>query len=509
MSQSPGLSPHSSHPAMEVSLDLTTLSDSSAKPPSKMVLKVFDRRFALHSRERKKLKPSTYESEDRYHDYVASGCTPEGFDAIWDEREANYEMGIEDDPPNLLEHILATQMHAAFDNECAAYNRLKDLQGQHIPIFYGVSRFLDDSSVPGLDRSVRGILLEVIPGVRLRHVDPTLVNVDILVRSALNIIDLYNERDVLNMLTGLWHCLVKPDHSGVIMIGLSQTRLRGDQEDDKEWMLQKRSEDEEGAIGCNARWKLDWDYVPTYKYGVNREGDDCELTLTCQPSPSTTARSNFERSTDQRPNISSSGLYSDAEERRIGATQSTPTPVGLLHDASLGPLPRRSSLAGRALSLRVGGAPRLRLLPLFGTNSPRLDDEPKALPPSIVSLLSHLTYSYTGSEGGKTGGCPGWDGASVDTEDEGLSAVREEGEETLGELSVFGEEEGEEERPQEGEEQEEGEDEWEGYGIERGQDSPQTITHAPGSTRAPITSPSHATTPHASNLESSNMTSDS
>jgi len=270
--------PFTVSPVMKVRLDYDKLaaplslgSSSDGNLPREMVLKLFDRRFALNYREDYHLKPLTFELEAQYAAYVASGAAPVDLPSLLAVREALYE-NKEDAPPELLEHRVALTVEPFFESECAAYDRLSELQGRCIPTFYGTPRFCDDMDAPNIDRSVRGILLEFIPGKQLSSIDPSLVDKDRILSSCWQILDSYSDIGVLNWDVRLGNFIVKPDGS-VVMIDLAQTRVRGEAESDEDWRRAKRLEDEEGAVGCIAWSRFGWEYTPTHKYGFISDED--------------------------------------------------------------------------------------------------------------------------------------------------------------------------------------------------------------------------------------------
>ncbi|KAG8730062.1 hypothetical protein FRC10_003165 [Ceratobasidium sp. 414] len=258
---------------MRVSLDSITSPRTSSRAhppsdlPSEMILKVYDRRFAYSMREYRSAKLPTYDSEASYYRYISSGRAPEGIDAINAERDIYFDRKL-DDPPELLEHLLATKISPYFDSE-----RLSDLQGHYIPIFYGATRFIGGLSIPDLDPPVRGVLLEVIPGIILDTIQPHLVNIDALISDAIRIVDLCGDTGILNKDVRLGNFIVKHDGS-VVMIDFALARLRGMEEDDLAWKRAKWGEDEEGCIGYIAERWYQWPYVPTRKYAVKAEDDD-------------------------------------------------------------------------------------------------------------------------------------------------------------------------------------------------------------------------------------------
>ncbi|KAG9121969.1 hypothetical protein FRC07_001835 [Ceratobasidium sp. 392] len=245
--------PFTISPAMKVSLDspaCTQVADRPTLPfklPSELVFKVYDRRFALALRKRYSLQPPTYESEARYSQYVASGRAPVGATAVSDEIDAACTDGTESCPPELLELLATTKIHPHFESERAVYQRLENLQGRDIPIFFGSTQFLDGSPVPGLSLSVPGVLLEAIPGITLEDVDPRSIDVSAVLNSALRIVDTCGDLGVLNRDVRLGNFIVKPD-SSVVMIDFAQTRFRRADKNDLDWKRAKWSEDEEGSL---------------------------------------------------------------------------------------------------------------------------------------------------------------------------------------------------------------------------------------------------------------------
>ncbi|KAG9087576.1 hypothetical protein FRC06_002471 [Ceratobasidium sp. 370] len=240
--------------------------------PSEMILKVYDRRFAYSMRKHHDAKPPTYESEASYYRYAASGRAPQGVSAINAELNTYFRRKL-DDPPELVEHLLATKIGPYFDSECAVYRQLLDLQGSCIPIFYGATQFVGGLSIPDLDPPVRGVLLEFIPGISLDTIRPHLVDLDAVISNTIRIVDLCGDMGVLNRDVRFGNFILKPNGS-VVMIDFAHARLRGMEEGDMAWKRAKWGQDEEGCIGYIAQRWYQWPYVPTRKYAVKAEDDD-------------------------------------------------------------------------------------------------------------------------------------------------------------------------------------------------------------------------------------------
>ncbi|CCO35620.1 hypothetical protein BN14_09738 [Rhizoctonia solani AG-1 IB] len=249
---------------MQVSLN-ATMPGENLPPhlPTQLVLKVYDRRFAHGLREYYGLQPLKGELEALYHQYVASGRAPEGYDAISD-RIDEYG-GFKQAPPELLEHFVANEIAPYFRNEYLVYHRLQSLQGRDIPRLYGSTEFNGNSSIPGLSTSVPGILLELIEGINLEEIDPSSFDLNNVFNDALRIIDQCGELGVLNHDVRLSNFIVRPRGS-VVMIDFAQARLRRGDETDLDWKRMKWDEDEEGCVGAAAAKKFGWRYIRSLKY---------------------------------------------------------------------------------------------------------------------------------------------------------------------------------------------------------------------------------------------------
>ncbi|KAG8694703.1 hypothetical protein FRC11_002024, partial [Ceratobasidium sp. 423] len=199
--------------------------------PSEIVLKVYDRWFANDLREEYDIRPTTYEVEALYAQYLASGSVARTEDQVYEQMDAVPE--DDPDPLELDEHLAALLIKPFFENEKRTYSVLAGLQGKYIPRFYGTTRFLDGSS-SGLDTTVSGILIGFIPGT----------NLDSVCSTAVDIFNKYNDLNVLNSDVRLENFIVKPNGSEIVMIDFGHCRLR--------------REDEEGCIGCVARNKFGW-----------------------------------------------------------------------------------------------------------------------------------------------------------------------------------------------------------------------------------------------------------
>ncbi|QRV85264.1 hypothetical protein RhiJN_27363 [Ceratobasidium sp. AG-Ba] len=169
-------------PIMLISIEfIDTDSESSPyKLPNKIVLKVYDRRFSTDLREQYRLRASTYKTEKLYHDYVAFGQAPDNLKSI--HKVIDGFGKLDNCPRELLEHYITIETSPYFAAECATNEQLQSLQGCDVPRFYGSVEFLESPSVPGLNLSVPGILLEPIVGTSLDSMDPASPNIQDVIK---------------------------------------------------------------------------------------------------------------------------------------------------------------------------------------------------------------------------------------------------------------------------------------------------------------------------------------
>ncbi|EUC61259.1 hypothetical protein RSOL_389720 [Rhizoctonia solani AG-3 Rhs1AP] len=253
-------SPFSASSVMKV-----TLTSQSTKQmiPGEAVLKVHDRRFADGIRSEHNIMPPTYEAEARYAEYLRSGDVLQTLDQIYDAVE-EFSEGHHD-PLELAEHLAAVRIKPFIENEKTTYSVLSSLQGDCIPTFYGTTRFMD-TSLPGIDTTVPGILIEFIPGTNLSQIDPSTIDLNAVILTAMDIVNAYSDLNILNSDVRLANFIVKPSGSEVVMIDFGDCRLRGEDEDDQAWKEAKCEEGEEVSIGFAARRWFGWNYVASGRY---------------------------------------------------------------------------------------------------------------------------------------------------------------------------------------------------------------------------------------------------
>ncbi|EUC62293.1 hypothetical protein RSOL_416160, partial [Rhizoctonia solani AG-3 Rhs1AP] len=236
--------------------------------PMDAVLKVYDHRFATSERNFWNLKTFDPAYEAEYLAYVNGPFAARTLAEISEEGnpKAMKYLNPNDDRHLLREHYLALTIASYFTSECNTYERLSSLQGREIPKFYGTIRFLGGEAAPNLDLTKPGILIEYIEGTPLIHAERGQPNLEFLVKECLGTVDMYSRLGVLNFGMRIESFIVKPDGSGVVMIGLENSGIRPTEMSDDEWMNEKVAYDEEGEFAGRARelWFLDFQY--TYQW---------------------------------------------------------------------------------------------------------------------------------------------------------------------------------------------------------------------------------------------------
>lgn len=183
-------------PVMEI--DYKTKSGATEKG----VLKVFDRRFGNSFRKipgnYECYNPHTSEDENAWSDYVRVGKAQAFFEEITADHEQNETLPMfpaeywmeEDDPDRFAKFEGALQYDALrhFKNETAAYERLVEVQGKHVPKLLAHVRVplgSDEIKTAGINADnskffqINGILMEKIEGFSLDKLrsNPSLLDV--------------------------------------------------------------------------------------------------------------------------------------------------------------------------------------------------------------------------------------------------------------------------------------------------------------------------------------------
>lgn len=260
-----------------------------------MVLKLYDRRFALLIRKQASIQRWNKNYEQAYHVYVQSGEADDFISYLNrddDDDDDDSGSGGNDDTDDKDDWTDAQNETYLYDKACdlyhsetLAYHTLRDLQGVDIPQLLGT--VLLRTHVVSGDRGfqkffdVPGILLEDCDGFKLEdlanNAGPECWQG--ICNKAVSIVNSVSSRGVLNRDVRPGNFIVRKTSSTTgtiyrpVMIDFALTRLRAPAESDAEWIEAKRSQDEEGAIGFVMQHRLRkiakgfYTYKPSYHYG--------------------------------------------------------------------------------------------------------------------------------------------------------------------------------------------------------------------------------------------------
>ncbi|KAE8139950.1 hypothetical protein BDV38DRAFT_269375 [Aspergillus pseudotamarii] len=169
----------------------------------RLVLKLFDRRFAPQLRKDHKLKPWTSDIERQYHDFVHDGCALEFITRLNTDSKMAEEAGDTwNDPQN--EAYLHDHMQDLCEAEVEVYQTLKDIQGKDIPQLFAYLTVPSSSSSQELSVNtyidVPGVLLQCMDGFLLTDIAahaPQEVWQSVC-DDAIQIVNLIGDRGILN-----------------------------------------------------------------------------------------------------------------------------------------------------------------------------------------------------------------------------------------------------------------------------------------------------------------------
>jgi len=242
------------------------------------VLKLYDRRFGPLMRKNSKMPPWNLEREQLYRQFVESG----GADRFI--LYLNDDNGEDDDDwtDAQEETFLYDKCCDLYDAETMVYNTLWSLQGTSIPELLGtVSLQTYNTDNPEAQKyfETRGVLLEDCDGFSLDKLAdnaPTGCWQSIC-DDAVSIVNSISDYNILNKDVKPENFMVrKISFNGstkykLVMIDFALCRARMLDESDASWRQEKRSQDEEGAVGFVMQQKLRkrggyYKYKPSYRY---------------------------------------------------------------------------------------------------------------------------------------------------------------------------------------------------------------------------------------------------
>ena len=246
---------------------------------TRAILKLFDRRSVIPMRKEFGYPEWDLSCEEKYWEYVQSGGASEFTSWLYDGDNEEYDS----DKWNTAqrETYLNDECHELFENEVAAYDAMKNIQGRYIPQLLAKAT-MNSHSVSASDSQyffeVPGILLEYIDGFTLSDIEEN-VSRELwqqICDEAVQVVNIVCDHNVLNKDVRPDNMIVRADEGSnhdyeVFMIDFAFSRLRQSDETDDEWREAKRSQDEEGAIGyvMQHRLKGGFKYKPTYRYIVH------------------------------------------------------------------------------------------------------------------------------------------------------------------------------------------------------------------------------------------------
>lgn len=228
-----------------VSVDITDEHDNTQT----RIIKTYDHRFAADLRWDYGLKPYSTRIEQEYRNYIAEGQQAKSFLNRLHEYEARDEEFVDESCTDAEDELFLRRKCAQMYNaEVAAYDRLKPLQGDMIPRFFGTacipdtqnnSETVDNSSAQHNEISldIPCIVLEYTPSFSL---DQIIDNAPQdawqgIVDQAADIVRTYNDYDILNEDVRMQNFIVErmsQERYQVRLIDLAMCKLRSELDSD-------------------------------------------------------------------------------------------------------------------------------------------------------------------------------------------------------------------------------------------------------------------------------------
>lgn len=249
------------------------------------VLKLYDRRFGPLMRKNANIHPWNQEREQMYRHYVQSGLADEFISYLNNDDEDDDEGDWTDAQD---ETFLYDKCCDLYDAETLAYHALGDLQGIGIPeLLATVSLQPYLAADPKLQKffDIRGLLVEDCDGFTL---DKLADNAppgcwQSICDDAVSIVNSVSDHGILNKDVKPENFVVRKTTSNAgtqykpVMIDFAHSRLRKSDEANADWIEEKRSQDEEGAVGFVMQHKLRkrgdyYKYKPSYRYDNDSTG---------------------------------------------------------------------------------------------------------------------------------------------------------------------------------------------------------------------------------------------
>lgn len=282
---------------MSVVLHVGLEQEDQTAPMSRMILKVYDRRFSPQLREFKDTGPATSATEDQFIDFVCRGSLPQFL--------ADYEelgpWAYDEWDASKLEAYFYFRSTLSHEVELEVYDRLVGMQGIHVPTLFADVRLAPRKITADQDESLteytatRALLIEYIPGFTLGNLVTEAPESDWapICDQAIEVIRKIADNDFINFDVKPRNIIVRRFDEGlhqVFYLDFGECRFRDSSDSDEVWRERKCQKDEEGAVGyimmnCISYAKgkkgkkykgslpLPWEYKPSSRF----EGDYIEL----------------------------------------------------------------------------------------------------------------------------------------------------------------------------------------------------------------------------------------
>jgi serine/threonine protein kinase len=242
------------------------------------VLKLYDRRFGPLMRKNSKIPPWNLKRERLYRQFVESGGADRFISYL------NNDDGEDDgDWTDAQEEtFLYDKCCDLYDAETMVYNTLCSLQGTSIPELLGtvsLQTYITDDPEAQKYFEIRGVILEDCDGFSLDKLAdnaPTGCWQSIC-DDAVSIVNSISDQGILNKDVKPESFVIRKISSNgstmyrPVMIDFALCRARALYESHASWRQEKRSQDEEGAVGFVMQQKLRkrggyYRYKPSYRY---------------------------------------------------------------------------------------------------------------------------------------------------------------------------------------------------------------------------------------------------
>lgn len=233
--------------------------------PGTVVLKVYDRRFAIQFRSGEHIPPWSTEIEEQYRQIILSGDLNRFFDILDNGEYCEDEI---QKSAAYCEAYLQYRLEEMFENEIHAYHLLSDYQGENIPEFYCSVKLSDGPGMnaPKEHTAIPGILIQYLDGFPfeqlLSHAPKKLWQS--IGEDAIRIVHCLHSRNVLSADASSRNIIILKNKNSkfkMFMIDFALCKFREDAEDDTQWSKWIRFHNEEGDLAFSIQRRLEGNFV--------------------------------------------------------------------------------------------------------------------------------------------------------------------------------------------------------------------------------------------------------